>query len=264
MKKSSTLSVAVILSFTTIAAWSQAPQQQPPQPPSDQQGISRLQADIIISELRQIRELLEKGGLAGAAAKAAPAQEVPTRAKLKLEGSEWLGDEKAPVTIVEYADYQCPFCRQFHQDTYDKIIKDYVDTGKVRYTARDLPLDFHPNALGAAQAARCAGDQKQFWKMRNLLIANNDKLSLDEISGYAKSLKLNMTTFKSCMDTGKYKDAVQKESADASALSISGTPSFVIGASTADGVDGVIFVGAQPYADFEAKIKEAKDAAAKP
>jgi protein-disulfide isomerase len=85
---------------------------------------------------------------------------VPVHAKLKLEGGEWLGDPKAPLTMMEYADYQCPFCRQFHQQTYEQIVKNYVDTGQLRYTARDLPLDFHPNAMGAAQAARCAGDQK--------------------------------------------------------------------------------------------------------
>lgn len=256
MKKSRILFAASLI-LSTVSVWPQAPQ------PSDQ-GISRTQADVIISELRQIRELLEKGALSAAKQAPAAAPEVPTRATLTLQGGEWLGDPKAPLTMVEYADYQCPFCQQFHLTTYDQIIKAYVDSGKLRYTVKDLPLDFHPNAMGAAQAARCAGDQKQFWKMRDTLIAKADKLSPDEITGYAKSLQLNMATFKSCMDSGKYKAIVQKEATEANALNISGTPSFVIGVSTPDGVDGMVFVGAQPFADFETKFKEALAAAPTP
>jgi protein-disulfide isomerase len=93
--------------------------------------------------------------------------------------------------------------------------------------------------------------------MRDLLIANADKLAAADLPGYAKTLKLNVATFRSCLDSGRYKDAVAKDSKDADSLSISGTPSFVIGVSTPEGVDGVVFVGAQPFADFENKFKEA-------
>jgi protein-disulfide isomerase len=241
---------AVALLLTAIPAWPQAPQQQ-------EQTISRTQADVIISELRQIRELLEKGSPAAANKPPTPAPEQPLHASLKLGGSDWLGDPKAPLTMVEYADYQCPFCKQFHLNTFGQIVKQYIETGKVRFTSRDLPLDFHANAAVAAQAARCAGEQKQYWPMRDLLIANGDKLSPQDLEGYTRTLKLNAAAFHTCLDGGKYKEAVEKDAAEAAKLSIGGTPTFVIGASTTEGVDGVVVVGAQPFADFETRFKEA-------
>ena len=89
-----------------------------------------------------------------------------------------LGDKNAPLTVVEFTDYQCPFCQRFHVTSYPDLKKNYIDTGKVRFYSRDLPLDFHANAMRAAQAARCANDQGQYWKMREIMSANPDKLDL--------------------------------------------------------------------------------------
>jgi protein-disulfide isomerase len=223
------------------------------QPP----GITREQADAILNELRQIRQLLEKQ------ARPAPAPVPGTRpaegeipAKLKIGSADWLGKPDAPITMVEYTDYQCSFCQRFHLVTFPEIRKRYIDTGKVRFLSLDFPLDFHSNAFRAAEAGRCAGDQNQFWKMRDLLVADPSRLSENDLFVRAESLGLKMEPFRACLSSGKHREAIQKEMAEAAALSVSGTPSFIIGRSTPEGVDGTLVVGAQPMAVFEAKLKE--------
>lgn len=212
-------------------------------------GITREQADQILDELRQIRELLENG--------ARPADNEPgSGIRMNLEGGPWLGKKDAPLTMVEFTDYQCGYCRQFHVATFPELKKKYIDTGKLRFVSRDLPLDFHSNAARAAEAARCAGDQRQFWEMRDRLISNADKLSAADVNGYAQALKLDALQFRTCMDSGKYAAIVKKDVATAEGFGVTGTPSFLLGKSTREGVSGVILVGAMPLDAFEAKFKE--------
>jgi protein-disulfide isomerase len=221
-------------------------------------GITRRQADEILSELKQIRQLLEQQSKLAqdAAARPQPAQDPgPQRVKLRLDAGPVLGSAKAPVTIVEFTDYQCPFCLRFHTATFPDLKKTYIDTGKVRFYSRDLPLEFHSNAERAAEAARCAGDQGQFWKMRDVLGSNPSKLAAEDIAGYVKDVNLDAATFQACMDLGKYKKAIESDSKQAMALGINGTPSFIVGRSSAEGVEGEVIVGAQPLAGFEEKIK---------
>ena len=241
------LTVIPVLLCLLLPAW---PADQPQQP-----GITREQADAILNELRLIRQLLEKQ-----ARPAAPQPQRPTEgegpAKLKLDNPNWLGKKDAPFTMVEYTDYQCTFCQRFHIVTFPELRKRYIDTGKVRFLSRDFPLDFHVNAFHAAEAARCAGDQDQFWKMRDLMVANPSRLTENDILVHAESLGLKMEPFRSCLSSSKYREAIQKDMAEATSLNLSGTPSFVIGRTTPDGVDGVILVGAQPLDVFEAKLQE--------
>ena len=222
------------------------------QSPKDQ-GISRDQADAILNELRTIRQMLEKVMRQAAA----PQPEAVVKAKLKIEdGNRTLGPKTAPFTIVEFTDYQCPFCRRFRVETYPRLKQELIDTGKVRFVSRDFPLDFHPNAMRAAEAARCADEQGQFWAMHDTLGANAGKLSADDIKGYAGQLKLDLPKFSACVDSDRYKPAIQKDMQEASSLQVGGTPSFVIGKTTLEGVDGILFVGAQPFDAFQAKLKE--------
>lgn len=208
------------------------------------EGITREQADEILSELRQIRQLLEKQGV-----KDAPA--APTRAKLNLEGFQMLGRKDAPITVVEFTDYQCPFCRQFHTTVFGDLKKNFIDTGKVRFYSRDLPLDsIHPDAFRAAQAARCAADQGQYWKMRDTMGANPGKLDLESLLADAADLKMNVDTFRTCVQSQKYKEAVQTDVLEAMKIGAEATPTFVVGKSTPQGVDGEMMVGAQPLSEF--------------
>ena len=219
--------------------------------PKDE-GITRQQADEIISELKQIRQLLERQQ---SKSDAAP-DETPKRAKLSLQGAQMIGDKNAPLTMVEFTDYQCPFCNQFYSTTFPELKKNYIDTGKMRFYSRDLPLDFHPDAMRAAQAGRCAAEQGQFWKMRDLMAASPDKLDMDSLVADVTNLKMDVKAFRACVESEKYKSAVQTDVMEAMKIGANGTPTFVVGKSTPDGVDGELMVGAQPYPMFDQKLQE--------
>ena len=217
---------------------------------AQEQGITRQQADEILNELRQIRQLLERQGNAG------QAKNEISRAKVNLQGTPMLGNKDAPLTVVEFTDYQCPFCQSFHLKSFPELKKNYIDTGKVRFYSRDLPLDFHANAMRAAQAARCANDQGQFWKIRETMSSNPDKLDMDSLMTDAKDLGMNLGAFASCVSSEKYKDAVQSDVMEAMRIGANGTPSFVVGKSTPEGVDGELMVGALPFIMFDTKLKD--------
>src|ERR1039457_1162137 len=151
----------------------------------------------------------------------------------------------------------CPYCRQFHVSVFNELKKNYIDTGKVRFYSRDLPLDqIHPNASRAAQAGRCAADQGQFWSMRDLMGSNPDKLDLESLVAEAGTLKMDTKTFRTCVESQKYKEAVQTDVLDAMKIGAQATPTFVLGKSTPEGVDGELIEGTRPYPDFVRAISK--------
>jgi protein-disulfide isomerase len=227
------------------------------------QGITSQQAEAILEELKQIHQLLLRQQ--AAPAPAAVQAQLDDKVSLVLEpGGYSIGRSDAPLTMVEYTDFQCPFCRQFHMVTFDSIKKNYIDTGKLRYISRDFPLDMHENARRAALAGRCAGEQGQFWEMRHVMIVNANQLKPDNIVGYARDLNLDVDRFRSCLDSGKYRADIDRNLAEGQAVGVTGTPSFVLGRTGVDKVDGVRLVGAKPYAVFDAKLKEMLAATATP
>ena len=146
---------------------------------------------------------------------------------MNLEGFANAGLEGTrPLTIVEFTDYQCPFCQRFHATAFGELKKNYIDTGKVRFYSRDLPLDFHPNAMRAAEAARCATEQGQFWKLRDVMGANPDKLDMDSLVADAADLKMDVPAFRACVESEKYKNAVQTDVLEAMKIGADGTPDF--------------------------------------
>jgi protein-disulfide isomerase len=171
-------------------------------------------------------------------------------------GNGWysIGRADAPVTLVEFADYQCPFCKKFHTDAYAELKKNYIDTGKVRFVSRDLPLEFHPFALKAAEATRCAGDQGKYWELRDALYSNPAPPDDSAIKKASEGLALDATGFQACLDSEKHRVDVKKDASEAAMLQISGTPTFVLAKSTKDKLDGVRIVGAQPFAAFQSAI----------
>jgi protein-disulfide isomerase len=206
-----------------------------------------------LKELRQIRQLLEKQQ----AKPGQPQEEAPTRAKITdLSGVSMLGSKAAPITIVEYTDYQCPFCQRFHVTAFSELKKAYIDTGKVRFFSKDMPLDFHPNAMRAAMAARCAGEQGKFWELRDTMGANPNSLDLEHIVGFAADLKMDTNALRACIDSGKYKERVQNDVLEAMKIGANGTPTFIIGKSVGEGVDGELVVGALPFQMFDLKLKD--------
>jgi protein-disulfide isomerase len=223
------------------------------------EGMTKDQADAILNELKAIHQLLLNPPATKTAA-AAPAPAAPTSDKVKMSvGTGWysMGRDDAPVTMVEFTDYQCPFCRRFEADSFAQLKKEYIDTGKVRFVSRDLPLDFHPNAPAAAMAARCAGDQHKFWEMRDAMMLDTaTDLGPESILKYGQKTNLEMTAFRTCLSDKKYTEAIKKDTADAGTLGISGTPSFVIGKTAKDEIAGVRIVGAVPYTVFDSAIKD--------
>jgi protein-disulfide isomerase len=217
-------------------------------------GITQEQGEAILNELRQIRQLLEKMVKADSLRAAPPAPSAGS-AKVQIGDSPTLGSPTAPLTMVEFTDYQCFFCRQFYLNSFPEIKKKFIDTGKLRYVVRDFPLSFHPDAMRAAQAAHCAGAQGQYWPMRNALITNQSNLGEAALVGYAQSLSLDVARFRTCLTSDKYLPEIQRSMEEASAIDVGGTPSFVLGKTTPDGVAGAKIEGALPYADFETKIK---------
>ncbi|MDH4227888.1 MAG: DsbA family protein [Deltaproteobacteria bacterium] len=213
----------------------------------------------ILKELKAIREALEKRP-AAAPQQAAP-QPQPTRGKVSIKGSNVLGNKKAPITLVEFTDYQCPFCKRFYDTTFADLKKNFIDTGKVKFVSRNLPLSFHSNARKAAEAALCAGEQDKYWEMREKLFTNQAALEVDKLRVYAKELSLNEKKFNACLDANKG-EKIDADTNDAGTIGIRGTPSFVLAPSSGgDDVEGEIVVGAQPYSAFEAKINELLKAA---
>jgi len=223
------------------------------------EGMTREQADAILNELRDIKQLLQNQQNAQPkVAAAAPAAPLSDKVKMSV-GQGWyaMGREDAPVTMVEFTDYQCPFCRKFERDSFAELKKNYIDTGKVRFVSRDLPLEFHPNAAPAALAVRCAGEQHKFWEMHDAIMQDAaTDLSADSILKYGDKAGLDMTTFRACVAEKRFVAAIQKDTSDAGTLGISGTPSFVIAKSAPDQMDGVRIVGAVSYSVFDSTIKD--------
>jgi protein-disulfide isomerase len=226
-------------------------------------AISHEQADAILAELRAIRQLLQRQEARVAAPELPRAAAPPERVSVSLaDAGQWYaqGKEDAPVTIVEFTDYQCPYCRRFDQGTFADLKKNYIDTGKVRFLSRDLPLEFHSNAQRAAEAARCAGDQGKFWEMRSMLFAGSE-LSREAILKNAQSLPLDAAVFAACVDSEKHKAEITADLAESTRLHITGTPTFLVGKSGKDVLEGAKINGALPLAAFDAAIRQALAAA---
>ncbi len=222
--------------------------------PARADGITSEQAQQILDKLKAIRKAVEQGGQ-GAAAQAAPAPDDKVSMAFP-SGGFTEGKANAPLVMVEYTDYQCPFCQQFHNTAYTQIKANYIDTGKIRFVSRDFPLDFHENARRGANAARCAAEQGKFWEMRHTMIVNASQLQQDKLATYAANVKMDVAKFQSCLAADKYKAAIDKDIAEGVAAGVNGTPSFVIGRVQDGKLQGVRLVGAMPYEQFDAKIQE--------
>lgn len=177
-----------------------------------------------------------------------PTPSADTRIKASVDDDAVMGSASAKVTIIEFSDYQCPYCGRFYSQTLPQIEDNYIKTGKVKLVFRDFPLSFHENAQKAAEAAECSGEQGKYYEMHNKLYANQGALAVDNLKQYAKDLGLDTAKFNDCLDTGKMAAETAKDFKDGQAYGISGTPSFLIGN---DKNGYTKLVGAQPYDSFK-------------
>jgi len=194
-------------------------------------------------------DLGENSGPTGAAV-VAPDTQIPTapleKQDVKYDGAPILGEEDAPVTIVEFSDFQCPYCARFFEQTFPQLKENYIKTGKVKLAFRHLPLSFHQYAQKTAEASECANEQGKFWEYHDTVFNNQDQLSDTILSTWAGEIGLDVKKFDDCLESGKYKEKVQADSNDAGSYGVSGTPSFF--------VNGKLLVGAQPYEAFQQVI----------
>lgn len=158
------------------------------------------------------------------------------------------GPENAPVVIEEFADFQCPYCGQFAQETLPRLRQAYGD--KIKYIYRDFPLSsIHPDAQKAAEAGQCAHEQDIFWGYHDLLFQSTDALSVSDLKGYAQTLGADMDEFNECLDSEKNTWEVLLDTRDGSSSGVSGTPAFL--------VNGLLLSGVRPFEQFQAIIDSA-------
>ena len=182
----------------------------------------------------------------------------PSAVQVSVDDDPVLGDNDAPVTIIEFSDYQCPFCRKFWQETLPRIERDYIANGQVKLVYRDFPLGFHDGAIPYASAASCARDEggdEAYFKMHDKIFEEQNVLDcgsvsttvqyvgLDTLKQWAKDIGYNID---SCLDSNKYADEIQKDLSDGAASGVQGTPGFFI--------NGKPLSGAQPYSVFKQMI----------
>jgi protein-disulfide isomerase len=176
------------------------------------------------------------------------------------EGDPIKGKPDAPVTMVEFADFQCPFCARYAINTFPQIEKEYISSGKLKYVYKDFPVEFHINAKPAALAAQCANEQGKFWEYHDILFKNQPRwknqdgnLAATTFKKYATDAGLNAASFGSCLDSKKYEEKIDMDAQQGSTYNIPGTPTFYIG-NEKQGYTEI--PGAQPFQSFKTTIDQ--------
>lgn len=211
----------------------------------------------IQKDLESIKGLLQQRPPAQAQAPRVNVE--PVELAMSLGGAPSKGAADAKVAVIEFTDYQCPFCARHAAATLPSIENDYVKTGKIKYVVRDFPIaSIHPQAAKAHEAAHCAGEQGKYWDMQRQLFANQRKLGAFDLMGHAKSLGLDRQEFESCMDGNKHAATVASALADGGTGGVTGTPTFFLG--LIDAKTGAVKItkriqGAQPYSVFKEAIE---------
>ena len=183
----------------------------------------------------------------------------PKEVVVSVDDDPFKGEKTAKVTLIEFSDYQCPFCARFSRETLPKIEEEYIKTGKVKYVFRDFPIvTIHKDAFKAAEAADCAGEQEKYWQMHDRLFANQKSLKLEDLPKHAEALGLNRAAFETCLKSGKYFQEVQADFKDGLKAGVKSTPTFFLGLTHEN--DNTVkalrtVAGAQPYAVFKEAIE---------
>lgn len=218
----------------------------------------RIQVTEIQKDLAEIKQLLKEGARAPAAAPSAGGFRTQT---ISIGNSPYKGKVDAPITVVEFSDYQCPFCARNYRDVMPKLQEEYIDTGKVRFVMREYPLaSIHKDATNASIAALCAGDQGKYWDMHDIMFENQRTLGVDNLKSFADTIGLDTSTFNECLDGKKHAEQVRKDMASAAKLGMGGTPGFFIGRTDPNDPDkvemSVYLKGAKPIDSFRASIND--------
>jgi len=180
-----------------------------------------------------------------------PPEAAAERVEVSVDDDAVRGDANAKVTIIEFSDFECPYCGRNFTQTFPKIDEKYIKTGKAKYVFRDFPLGFHQNAIPAAIAANCVREQggdEMFWSYHDKLYSNQKSLDAASLKKFAGEVGADEAKFKTCLDSQKFKDEVDKDMKDGQAVGVQGTPAFF--------VNGRLISGAVPFEVFEKAIEE--------
>jgi len=222
-----------------------------------QTEIAALKAgqEAMQKDLAEIKTLVQQG------ARAAPAAPAFREQVVSIGAAPFKGEATATLTLIEFSDYQCPFCSRHYRDVMPQIVSEYVDTGKLKYVMFENPISaLHQNAYNASLAALCAGDQGKYWEMHNIMFANQKALEVDKLKSYAVSIGLKAAEFDTCLDSKKYEKQVNSDLAIATSLGVEGTPGFVIGLTDpkdpGKATMSAYIKGAQGFDKFKANIDQ--------
>lgn len=203
------------------------------------------------------QQVVELSTMLRAALPPSPITDVPSL-NLGVRDAAAQGSPDSKVVLVELSDFECPFCGQYAQMTYPELRRQFVETGKIRYVFRNLPLEeIHPRASKAEEVAECARAQGKFWEMHDRIFANQRALGVPELESHAQALGLDLARFQSCLADGKAGTRIKEDLVEAKRLGLTGTPAFLIGEFQADGSVRITrrITGAQPFQVFQAALE---------
>ncbi len=189
-----------------------------------------------------------------------PVTDVPSL-EFSVAGTPAKGSRTATLAVIEFSDYQCPYCSRYALQTWPQVSKDYVESGKVQYFFVNFPIEqIHPLAFKAHEAAACAGEQGKYWEMHDRLFGNQSLLAPPELTKHASAIGLDSAKFQPCLDSGRTGDLIRKDLARSQQIGVTGTPAFLIGRIEPNGtmVKGMKMVsGAQPFSVLKPILDEA-------
>jgi protein-disulfide isomerase len=224
----------------------------------DVSGIREELKNLVEVEKANQKELQEIKKLLGS--REAPAPSRPENVVLNIDKSPFKGEKDAKVTLIEFSDFQCPFCGRHVRETVPQLDSEYIKTGKLKYVFMDFPLEsIHKNAFKASEAANCAGDQGKYWEMHDKLFENQTALSSEDLVKYATDLNLNTGKFEKCLDAGSHASKIRESISQGQKAGVTGTPAFFLAIN--EGNDSNVktvkrITGAQPYANFKEAIDD--------
>ena len=248
------LTVVCLLLFS-ITAWSASTKE-------EIQALSS-QVEAMQKDLAEIKTLLKDIKSAPPARAAAPA----FREQVVSTGNApYKGKSDATVTLMEWSDYQCPFCARHYREVMPTLISEYVDSGKLKIVMREKPIpSLHRNAMNASMAALCAGDQGKYWEMHDLMFDNQRELGVDNLKSFADTIGIDTSQFNECLDGKKYNAQISADIRLSDKLGMSGTPGFILGLTDKNDPDKALMSeylkGAKPLDSFKAAIDELLESA---
>jgi len=219
---------------------------------SFENGIYKVLIDISQGELSKSADVyLTRNGklmIVGTVYETDSLQEGPSRTEFDLDGSELsIGNPNAPVTVIEFSDLQCPFCKKFYDSTLKDLKTNYIDTGKVYFVYKHFPLSFHPSAQIAGEATECANEQGVWYEYHEEIYnSQNGDFGVSELKQWAIGIVSDATAFNECLDSRKYSNKVNADMIEGQSIGVSGTP--------ASFVNGILVSGAQPYESFKVLV----------